>query len=275
MTSLNVSGEHLDEAGSKWMPLLSSGTCIVAARLLLVLGFLLAWDFYALRLGPLFVARPAEVLWRTLDLVRSAELYLHLFATLQVAGSGFLLGGCLGIGLPFLLRRSARLTAAVEPYILASMGVPLFALVPLLILWFGISATPKIVIVAVMSFYVMFINTFAGVRSVDGRLVAMAMILGAKEAAVVREIFWNSILPFIFAGLKIGIPRAISAAIVGEFLVSDKGLGFYIENARQQADIVGVYTGIVIVSFLVLVLNVGLERIYRRVFAWRPEAARF
>jgi NitT/TauT family transport system permease protein len=172
--------------------------------------------------------------------------------------------------LPFLLHRSPRVSAAVEPYIMASMGIPKYALAPWLILWFGIGDLPKLVVVTLMVFYIIFITTSAGVRAVDRRLIDMARIAGAGETAIAREIMWKSLLPFFFTGLKVALPRAVSATIVGEFLVATAGVGHYIEYSRQVADTVGVFAGIVIAMALVLSINAVVNVIERRALAWRP-----
>ena len=98
---------------------------------------------------------------------------------------------------------------AVEPYIMASVGVPKYALVPLFILWFGIDDAPKLWLVGLLVFYPIFIAVFAGIRNVDRRLISMARVLGASEAAISREVIWNSLLPFFFAALKIAKPSVL------------------------------------------------------------------
>ena len=150
-------------------------------------------------------------------------MFTDIFATLRVAAAGFAIAAVVGVLLPFLLRRSQRATEAVEPFIMASMGIPKYALAPWLILWFGIGDLPKLVVVTLVVFYILFITTFAGIRGVDQRLVRMARIIGASERVISREIIWTSLLPFFFTGLKIAFPRAVSATIVGEFLVSTRG----------------------------------------------------
>jgi len=175
-----------------------------------------------------------------------------------------------GVLLPFLLHRSPRVSAAVEPYIMASMGIPKYALAPWLILWFGIGDLPKLVVVTLMVFYIIFITTSAGIRAVDQRLIDMARIAGAGETAIAREIIWKSLLPFFFTGLKVALPRAVSATIVGEFLVATQGVGHYIEHSRQVADTVGVFAGIVIAMVLVLSINAVVNVVERRALGWRP-----
>jgi NitT/TauT family transport system permease protein len=153
---------------------------------------------------------------------------------------------------------------------MASVGVPKYALVPLFILWFGIDEAPKLWLVGLLVFYPVFIGVFAGIRNVDRRLVDMARIVGASETMIAREVIWNSLLPFFFSALKIALPRAVSAAIIGEFLVGNEGLGFLIENSRQNFDTTGVFTGVVVATALVLVINAALVRVDRRFSAWRP-----
>jgi NitT/TauT family transport system permease protein len=200
----------------------------------------------------------------------SGVLLHHAYETLRLAAIGFAIGCACGVGLPFLLRRMPRVTGAVEPYIMASVGVPKYALVPLFILWFGIDDAPKLWLVGLLVFYPVFIAVFAGIRNVDRRLINMARVLGASEATISREVIWNSLLPFFFAALKIALPRAVSAAIIGEFLVGEAGIGYMIEYARQNVDTTGVFAGVVVATALVLAINAILVRIDRRYSAWRP-----
>jgi NitT/TauT family transport system permease protein len=111
---------------------------------------------------------------------------------------------------------------------------------------------------------------FAGIRNVDRRLINMARVAGASEAAISREVVWNSLLPFFFASLKIALPRAVSAAIIGEFLVGNEGLGFLIENSRQNFDTTGVFAGVVVSTAVVLAINAVLVGLDRYFSAWRP-----
>jgi len=155
-------------------------------------------------------------------LAEARQLAADVASTLRVSALGFAIACVAGVLLPFLLRRSPRVSTAVEPYIMASMGIPKYALAPWLILWFGIGDLPKLVVVTLMVFYIIFITTTAGIRAVDQRLIAMARIAGAGETAIAREIIWKSLLPFFFTGLKVALPRAVSATIVGEFLVDQR-----------------------------------------------------
>jgi NitT/TauT family transport system permease protein len=243
---------------------------VYGGRVLLAAALIGAWEYGARTMGKLFFAPPLEVLQRLGELVRSGQVFTDILATLRVSVLGFAIAAVAGVLLPFLLRRSPRATDAVEPFIMASMGIPKYALAPWLILWFGIGDLPKLVVVTLVVFYILFITTFAGIRGVDQRLIKMARIIGASEQVISREIIWTSLLPFFFTGLKIAFPRAVSATIVGEFLVSTEGVGRYIEHARQVADTTGVFAGIIVAIALVLAINGLVNLIERWALRWRP-----
>ncbi len=251
-------------------PLVSRKTIVVLGRIGLAIALLLGWQWGAMAFGSVFFAYPLDVLQRLGEITRSGELFEDIGATLRVSAIGFVLGCVAGVIVPFLLSRSPRWTEAIEPYVLASQGVPKYALAPWLILWFGIGDLPKLVIVTLMVFYIPFVNTFAGIRGVDRRFINMARVMGASEVRISREVVWNSLLPFFFTSLKVSLPRAVSACIVGEFLVSTAGVGHYIEHAREVSDTVGVFAGIVVATALVLIINAVVEHLERRALRWRP-----
>jgi NitT/TauT family transport system permease protein len=207
---------------------------------------------------------------RIVEMTANGKLFTDIAATMRVSVTGFIIGCFAGVTLPFLLRLSPRVTQAVEPFIMASQGIPKYALTPWLILWFGIGDAPKAIVVTLFVFYITFITVSAGIRSVDQRLVNMARVIGASERAIAQKVVWVSLLPFFFTGLKIALPRAVSAAIVGEFLVATEGVGFSIERARQLSDTTGVFAGIVVAVALVLIINAVVNALERRALRWQP-----
>lgn len=243
---------------------------VVLGRIGLALLLLLAWKIGADRAGALYIADPFLVAQRIVSDTISGVLVEHVLETLRISAIGFAIGCFFGVALPFVLRRLPRITAAIEPYIMASVGVPKYALVPLFILWFGIDDAPKLWLIGLLVFYPVFIAVFAGIRNVDRRLINLARVLGASESMIAREVIWNSLLSFFMASLKIALPRAVSAAIIGEFLVGEKGIGYMIEYSRQNFDTVGVFAGVVVATALVLAINAVLVWFDRRVNAWRP-----
>jgi len=171
---------------------------VVGGRVLLGLALLVAWEWGARSFGMLFFAPPFATLQRIVEMAANGKLLTDIIATLRVSALGFVIGCACGIGLPFLLRLSPRLTQAIEPFILASMGIPKYALTPWLILWFGIGDRPKVIVVTLFVFYIVFITVFAGMRGVDPRLINMARVVGASERAIAAKVIWVSLLPFFF-----------------------------------------------------------------------------
>ena len=243
---------------------------ITGGRLALAVALLLAWEWGARAFGPLFFAPPLATAQRIVEMAGNGKLVTDIAATLRVSAMGFVIGCGFGVLLPFLLRLSPRATEAIEPFIMASQGIPKYALTPWLILWFGIGDAPKAIVVTLFVFYIVFITVSAGVRNVDSRLIAMARVIGASERTIARKVIWISLLPFFFTGLKVALPRAVSAAIVGEFLVATEGVGFSIERARQLSDTTGVFAGIVVAVALVLVINAVVNALERHALRWRP-----
>lgn len=245
---------------------------IPAGRIALAIAVLAFWQLGANLMGQEWLPGPVDVLQRIWTITLSGELLRDTAVTFWEAAVGMALGGATGAALPFLLRLSPRLMAAFDPFISAAFGMPKLALAPLFILWFGIGVPAKIVFVASIVFFLMFYNGLAGIMSIDPKLVSMLRVAGAGEWFISREIVWNTAKPFLFSGLKIALPRALSGAVVGEFIAADSGLGWYIQNARSLNDTTGVVAGAVVVTVLVIGVNAALKRVQARSLAWRPVA---
>jgi NitT/TauT family transport system permease protein len=245
---------------------------VPVGRLALGLAILGVWQLGTNAMGREWLPGPVDILSRIWEITLSGEIARDTLATVWEAAAGMVLGGAGGAALPFLLRLSPRLMAALDPFISAAFGLPKLALAPLFILWFGIGFPAKIVFVASIVFFLLFYNGLAGILSVDPKLVATLRVAGAGEWFVSREIVWNTTKPFLFAGLKIALPRALSGAVVGEFIAADSGLGWYIQHARSLNDATGVVAGAVIVTVLVIGVNAALKRVQARSLAWRPVA---
>ena len=245
---------------------------IRAGRAILGVALIALWWLAAVWLGPLLLPRPDEVFRRLVETIASGELILHAGSTLALSFAGFAAATLAGVVAPIVLNFFPRASDALQPYVRGAMGLPPFALAPLLILWFGIGVMPKFVIVFTVVFFLMYTACEAGVRNIDMRLVKMARVAGAGPSMVAREIMLWSTLPFILVGAKIALPRAIGAAIVGEFIVSDRGIGYYIEHSRQMADNIGVFTGVTLVTILILGCSTMMRWLEQRLLRWRAQA---
>lgn len=244
--------------------------CVRLTQLGLGFALILLWHVLSHTLGPRIFAEPILVFERLAQIGLDGTLLNQLKSTLLISVIGALIGGGIGIMAPLILHGSARLTSAVEPYVMASIGIPKMALAPLFIFWFGIGYMPKIAMVALATYYVPFTQILAGIRSVDRGLIDVARISGANRVWIVRDVVWPSLAPFFLASLKIVLPRAIGACIVAEMLIGGAGLGYYIGRSLETGDVVGIFTGVLVLVLMMFLLNVGLNALQGRLLAWAP-----
>jgi NitT/TauT family transport system permease protein len=239
------------------------------ARLSLAVACVAVWAISA-ALTPDLIASPGETLERVGELIGSGDILAMVGTTAFESFVGLAIGAGLGVLLPFLVRMSPRALGVIEPFARTMVGVPKLALSPILILWFGIGLSGKIILVALMTFFLVFVATLAGFRSVGPNLQLAVSVFGASRFEIAREVMWNSVQPFVWTALRAALPWAINAALVGEFLAAQNGVGYYIHHSYDQADIPGVYAGIVIVVAVVLAADAVLMWTQRRCLAWRP-----
>ncbi|HEX5607648.1 MAG TPA: ABC transporter permease [Candidatus Binatia bacterium] len=217
------------------------------------------------------VSQPIEIARGIVDVVTTGVIWQHFDATLKEMAAGYVIGAITGIALGFLCGRIKLLGDILNPYITLFNGIPKVALAPVFVIWFGIGLMSKIAIILTMVFFVVFINTFAGLRSVNEDYVAIVRIMGASGWQVAREVFLPATLPFIMVGLRAGIPFSVIGAVVGEFIASTKGLGFFINYNQGTYDTNGIFVGVTILALLVVVLDGLLSLLEKRLLKWRPE----
>lgn len=239
-------------------------------RLLVGLAALATWHIAAVVFGAHWVSPPLATVQRFSQLLINGEIWRHAQFTLAAAAGGFLVGGVPGALIPFALRRAPRLAAVLDPYFVAGYGMPKLALAPLFILWFGIGLASKVALVASIVFFLILFATAAGVRGADLRLVAMARVVGASEQAVARHVVWPGATPYIFAGLKISLSYGIGAAVVGEMISSNRGLGYLIQAASQDFDTTTVFAGLLALTLVIVAVNELVQVAERWLLRWRP-----
>jgi NitT/TauT family transport system permease protein len=234
----------------------------------LVMWELAAWQWSAVAR---LVSQPTEIARGIVDVISTGIIWQHLNATLTEMAVGYAIGAVSGVAVGFLCGRIKLLGDILNPYITLFNGIPKVALAPVFVIWFGIGLMSKIAIILTMVFFVVFINTFAGLRSVNEDYVAIIRIMGASHWQVVREVFLPATLPFIIVGLRAGIPFSVIGAVVGEFIAATKGVGFFINYNQGTYDTNGIFVGVTILALLVVVLDWLLSLLERRLLKWRPE----
>jgi NitT/TauT family transport system permease protein len=233
----------------------------------------IAWELAAWQWPSVarLVSQPSEIALGIVEVIATGTIWQHFQATLTEMAVGYAVGAVAGIALGFLFGRVKLLGDVFNPYITLFNGIPKVALAPVFVIWFGIGIMSKIAIVLTMVFFVVFINTFAGLRSVNEEYVNIVRLMGASHRQVVQEVFLPATLPFIIVGLRAGIPFSVIGAVVGEFIAATKGLGYFINYNQGTYDTNGIFVGVAILALLVVALDGLLSLVERRLLKWRPE----
>lgn len=223
-------------------------------RLLLpgtLLGGLLFWWLFTRVTGlPAFIFPGPGAVWaRFVEVVADGTLLRHTVATLMEVLMGLLLGILVATLLGYGLAKSPSLERVLSPYVVASQSIPIVAIAPLLVIWFGPGRLSKVIVAGLIVFFPVLVNTVVGVRSVPEDLYDLMRSLRASRWQVFRKLELPAALPVLLGGLKIGATLSVIGAVVGEFVGADEGLGFLINLGRGMYD-----TPLVFVAILALVL---------------------
>jgi NitT/TauT family transport system permease protein len=243
-------------------------------RRILMAGFFVlviaAWHFAVvlLQVSPLIFPGPLAVASALIELIQSGEIAKHLGVTLYEILAGFAFGSIFGLVLGALIGQSTLLEAVLYPYVVAFQTVPKVAVAPLFVLWFGFDTTSKVVITATIVFFPVLANTIVGLKSAPRDQIELMKAFTASPWHVFRMVRLPHSLPFIFAGLDIGIVLAVIGAIVGEFVGAQAGLGYLILQRNFSMDAAGMFAILVVLSVIGLALHSIVKVIARRVIFW-------
>jgi NitT/TauT family transport system permease protein len=241
-----------------------------------LLGLLGAWQLVVVLSDfPAFILpAPGAVGVRFAEIVMDGSLYRHLVTTLKEVLAGLALGVVSATMLGYLLAKSRWVERLLAPYIVASQSVPTVAIAPLLVIWFGPGLLSKVLIAALIVFFPVLVNTVVGVRAVPEELHALMRSLRATRWQTLRYLEIPAALPVIFGGLRVGATLAVIGAVVGEFVGSDRGLGFLINVGRGMYDTALVFVAVFVLVILALGLYGLVVALEARLLAWqrRPEA---
>ncbi len=236
----------------------------LAATLLLWQGIIWLNDYPAY-----ILPSPARVWQRLWLAIAEGALIRHAAVTLGEALAGLSVGLCLAAVLGYLLAQSRLVERVLAPYIVASQSIPVVAIAPLLIIWFGSGLASKALICALIVFFPALINVIIGVRSVAPDLRDLMRALRASR----WQTFWHlelpAALPMLLGGLKIGATLSVIGAVVGELVGPNSGLGFLITQARGQFDTPLVFTAVLTLIIIALALYGAVALLEKRLLAWK------
>ncbi len=211
---------------------------------------------------------PRLVLVRLTQAVLDGSLFLHSAVTLFEVLIGLLIGGTLATILGYILARSRLLEKLVSPYLVASQAIPIVAIAPLLVIWFGAGITSKILVCSLIVFFPMLINTVVGLRAVPENLRDLMLSLKATKRQILLYLEIPSAMPIFLGGLRIGATLAVVGAVVGEFVGAKYGLGFLINVGRGQYDTALVFVAILTLVAMALTLYGIVMLLEKRLLKW-------
>jgi NitT/TauT family transport system permease protein len=225
---------------------------ITVGSLVVIIG---AWEIFGRDVNPVFGSYPSAIAEAAVALARSGKLWTALVDSLRPFAVGYALAIVVGVPLGLIIGRFRVVEAAIGIYITAGYAMPLVALVPLLILWLGLGFTVKVAIIFLLSVFPICINTWLGVTAVPKTLIEVGKSFVAPDSVILRRIILPATLPYIMAGIRLAVGRAVVAMVIAEFFTSISGLGAIIITSANNFDTATTFVPIIIIMLLAVALN--------------------
>jgi NitT/TauT family transport system permease protein len=240
-----------------------------------IIGLLVIWEASVdlMKVPPYIIPSPARVfsaLWSGLAVPIDSRIgfYMPLWNTLKHAALGFFIGASLGVILGSLMAEFRPLEIIMMPYAFALQSLPKIAIAPLIIVWCGFGNGSKVVMAALLTFFPMLVNSFAGMRSTEPERIDLMKALSASRLQTYLRVKLPTAAPYIFAGLDMGVVYALLGTIVAEFLGAQEGIGVVITQAQAVTDIAGVFAALVILGTVGIALHLLIRFAERHLVHW-------
>lgn len=232
---------------------------------------LLIWQVIAIRFpgSQFFFSSPLKVIQSLWSMTESFELLRHASITLFEALAGFALGTTTGAIVGLSLWYSALVARVAKPYVIAIGAVPVFALAPVMIVWFGIGIFSKVMIAALSTVIVAIVQAYEGATSVEPRHLQLLQVMGATRWQTFRIVVVPSALIWVVNSMKLNVGFALLGAFIGEFISSEQGLGYLVVKAAGLFDMARVFAGCITIMIIALVLSALVGRLEAWLFAWK------
>jgi NitT/TauT family transport system permease protein len=202
----------------------------------------------------------------------SGSIWTHIGATLFETLSGYVIGSVLAVAFGAALAESRTFERFVYPLLIGLQATPKVALGPIILVWFGFGITSKIVLVALVCFFPLFVNTVNGIRRADRELLDACRSFSASRGYLLWRVKIPAAAGDIFSGLQIGVSLALIGAVVGEFLSSQRGLGYLIASASVSMNVANMFAGVILLAAIGLTGSLLVRAIHRRVVFWEGRA---
>jgi NitT/TauT family transport system permease protein len=234
---------------------------------------LILWEIFGRRINPVFGSYPSAIAVAFWDLAITGQLWSALYESLRPFLLGYALAIVVGVPLGLLIGGFRAAEAALGIYVTAGYAMPLVALVPLLILWLGLGFAVKVAVVFLMALFPICINTWLGVVAVPKTLIEVGKSFVAPNIVILRRIVLPATLPYIMAGIRLAVGRAVVAMVIAEFFTTISGLGAVIINSANNFDTATMFVPIIILMVMAIGLNWLIGFVERKVAPWQAEIA--
>ena len=243
------------------------------AGLLSVAGGLLFWELVSRLLvsNALFLAAPSQIVVAIYRLTQTGEMGRHVGISAAEFAIGYVIASAIGIAFGFGMASSVRFKQAMQPWISGFYATPTIALAPLFILWLGIGIWSKVLVVIFLVLFPVTINTEAGLRTTSDRLIEMLRSFGASRAQIFFKVSLPSALPFILAGLKLGIGRGLIGVVVAELFGSRAGLGRLISQSADAFNMPDLFAGVIVLAVAGIVMTAGFGWMEKKLVPWTKD----
>src|SRR5690348_844246 len=253
-------------------PLAAPRPGLLASKSLYRYGFtlliLIVWELAGPYISPIFFSYPSKIAVAFYELTVSGDLPYYLGQSLQVMVLGLVCAVLVGIPLGVAMARLQRLDWALDLPINALYSTPMVALVPILVLWFGIYLKAKVIVVFLFAVFPILINTYQGVRECDKNMLEVARSFRSTEARMWRDVLLPFALPYIAAGVRLAIGRGLVGMVIAEFYTTISGLGFMITKYANVLEMDKTLVPVFVLMVLGVTLTAGLKRLERRIAPW-------
>jgi len=243
------------------------------AGILSVAGGLAVWELisrFAVD-NALFLAAPSQIAIAIYNLAVTGQLWHHVGVSAAEFALGYVIASILGIALGLAMASSATMKQALQPWVSGLYATPTIALAPLFILWFGIGIWSKVIVVITLVLFPVAINTEAGLRTTSERLIEMLRSFGATPRQIFFKVSLPSAVPFILAGLKLGIGRGLIGVVVAELFGSRAGLGRLISQSADAFNMPELFAGVVVLAIAGIVMTAGFGWLEKRLVPWTKD----
>ncbi|CAL79222.1 Putative ABC transporter (permease protein) [Bradyrhizobium sp. ORS 278] len=253
---------------------------LLALQLLVAIVAIALWQllsnvpvFGRIWLPPFFFSNPVDVAAQVVKWFATGAIWKHLAITLWESILAFAIGSLGGVLVGFWFARKPLVAAVFDPYVKMANALPRVVLAPIFTLWLGLGIWSKVALGVTLVFFIVFFNVYQGVKEVSTVVRDNARMLGMSERQLMRHVYWPSALSWMFSSLHTSVGFAVVGAVVGEYLGSAAGLGYLIQQAEGVFDVAGVFAGMFVLSAFVILIDICVTLVERRLLVWRPDAA--